>query len=307
MVLALLGLVGLRKRRMDESGEAGSSDAGREARMSDTFFTAAPHWTWWIILYFFIGGIAGTAFMLAALLDVFGGSTSGVSASSAPSASRVVRLGYYLAFIGVLISGFLLTVDLTRPLRFWHMLIENHTGKPMFKAWEPMSIGAWALLLFGLFSFLAAVAALSEDRPNLRLLQSAPVRFLRRRGPSVVARGTGEHLRTLYRRLHRGAARGHQPSDLGRLPSTRSAIPGLRRVHWGGGADLLGIRRRAVDPATLSWLIWFDRNVLILELVVLIAFLISLGSVARVFLGWWGLVLLVGVSRSRHTVTAFPP
>ncbi len=53
----------------------------------------------------------------------------------------MVRLGYYLAFMGVLISGFLLTVDLTRPLRFWHMLIENHTGKPMFKAWEPMSVG----------------------------------------------------------------------------------------------------------------------------------------------------------------------
>ena len=52
----------------------------------------------------------------------------------------------------------------------------------------------------------------------------------------------------------------------------------------------LGIRRRAVDPAMLSWLIWFDRYVLILELVVLIAFLISLGSVARVFLGWSGLV-----------------
>ncbi|MFL5447505.1 MAG: NrfD/PsrC family molybdoenzyme membrane anchor subunit, partial [Gemmatimonadales bacterium] len=111
--------------------------------MSDTFFTAAPHWTWWIILYFFIGGTAGTTFMLAALLDGFGGSTSDASASSAPSASRVVRLGYYLAFIGVLISGFLLTVDLTQPLRFWHMLIENHTGKPMFKAWEPMSTGAW--------------------------------------------------------------------------------------------------------------------------------------------------------------------
>src|SRR3954470_5105808 len=103
-----------------KAGQRRSGEAGRHEKMSDTFFTAAPHWTWWIILYFFIGGTAGTAFMLAALLDVFGGSTSGVSASSAPSASRVVRLGYYLAFIGVLISGFLLTVDLTRPLRFWH-------------------------------------------------------------------------------------------------------------------------------------------------------------------------------------------
>jgi protein NrfD len=263
--------------------------------MSDTFFTAAPHWTWWIILYFFIGGTAGTAFMLAALLDVFGGSTSGVSASSAPSASRVVRLGYYLAFIGVLISGFLLTVDLTRPLRFWHMLIENHTGKPMFKAWEPMSTGAWALLLFGLFSFLAAVAALSEDRPNLRLLQSAPVRLLRRRGPSVVLGVLGSIFG-----LYIAGYTGVLLAVTNRPIWADSHLLGLLFLVSGastGGAALtvLGIRRRAVDPATLSWLIWFDRNVLILELVVLIAFLLSLGSVARVFLDWWGLVLLVGV------------
>ena len=29
--------------------------------MPDTYFTAAPHWTWYIVFYFFIGGIAGTS------------------------------------------------------------------------------------------------------------------------------------------------------------------------------------------------------------------------------------------------------
>src|SRR6185436_10436573 len=47
--------------------------------------------------------------------------------------------------------------------------------------------------------------------------------------------------------------------------------------------------------ASLGWLVWFDRNVLVLELLVLVAFLVSLGSVARVFLGWWGALLLIGV------------
>ena len=37
--------------------------------MSDTFFSGAPHWTWFIIPYFFIGGLAGGAYFLAALLD----------------------------------------------------------------------------------------------------------------------------------------------------------------------------------------------------------------------------------------------
>ena len=142
--------------------------------MSDTFFTASPHWTWWIIFYFFVGGIAGTAFFLAALLDLFG----------RPADRPLVRLGYYVAFAGALISGFLLTVDLTRPERFWHMLIQSNTGAPMFKSWVPMSVGSWGLLLFGLFAFLGALGALSEERQGPRLLQSGPVRALRRRGPS---------------------------------------------------------------------------------------------------------------------------
>ena len=28
---------------------------------SSTWFTAAPHWQWYIILYFFLGGLAGGA------------------------------------------------------------------------------------------------------------------------------------------------------------------------------------------------------------------------------------------------------
>jgi formate-dependent nitrite reductase membrane component NrfD len=58
---------------------------------------------------------------------------------------------------------------------------------------------------------------------------------------------------------------------------------------------LLGVRRRSANPGTLSWLSWFDQRVLVLELLVLIAFLVSLGSVARVFLSIWGVLLLVGV------------
>jgi formate-dependent nitrite reductase membrane component NrfD len=271
--------------------------------MSDTFFTASPDWTWWIILYFFIGGIAGAAFLLASLLSLFGRSSlvsrqssvaSRESRVSAPT-RPIVRLGYYLAFVGVLISGFLLTIDLTRPLRFWHMLIENHTGQPMFKLWEPMSTGAWALLLFGLFAFLAALAALSEDRPNNRLLQASPVRLLRRRGPSAIIAVLGSifglyiagYTGVLLAVTNRPIWADSQLLGLLFLLSSASTAP--------AALILLGVRRLADDRASLNWLIWFDRNVLILELVVLIVFLLSLGSVAQVFLDWWGLVLLVGV------------
>jgi formate-dependent nitrite reductase membrane component NrfD len=40
---------------------------------------------------------------------------------------------------------------------------------------------------------------------------------------------------------------------------------------------------------------WFDKRVLILELLVLVVFLVSLGSVASVFKSWWGVALVLGV------------
>jgi rifampicin phosphotransferase len=40
-------------------------------------------------------------------------------------------------------------LDLSRPLRFWHLLLESNTWMPMFKLWSPMSVGSWALLAFG--------------------------------------------------------------------------------------------------------------------------------------------------------------
>jgi protein NrfD len=252
--------------------------------MSDTVFTAAPDWTWWIIFYFFVGGIAGTAFFLAAVLDLTG----------RPADRPIVRLGYYVAFIGALISGFLLTVDLNRPFRFWHMLIESNTGRPMFKSWVPMSVGSWGLLLFGLFSFLAALAALSEERQH-RLLQSAPVRFLRRRGTSVVIAVLGSIFG-----LFLAGYTGVLLAVTNRPIWADSTLLGLLFLISGASTGaaaliLLGIRRRAANPAALGWLRWFDQRVLILELIVLVVFLVSLGSVARVFLSIWGVLLLVGV------------
>jgi hypothetical protein len=118
----------------------------------DTFFTAAPHWRWIIICYFFLGGIAGGCYMLAVLADIFGD----------PGDRRLARTGYCIAFAALVLSGLLLTVDLGRPLRFWHMLVQSHTGRPMFKPWSPMSVGSWALLLFGAVSFLSFLAALAD-------------------------------------------------------------------------------------------------------------------------------------------------
>ena len=263
--------------------------------MPDTFFTASPHWGWWIVFYFFVGGIAGTAFLLASLLHLFG----------RPADRPLVRLGYYTAFIGAVVSGILLTVDLGRPLRFWHMMIESNTGRPMFKAWVPMSVGVYGLLLFGLFAFLAALAALSEDRPDVGALQSAPVRALRRPGPSAAVAVLGS-LFGLYLAGYTGVL----VAVTNRPIWADSTLLGLLFLLSGASTGaatliLLAVWRRAGHPASVHWLGWFDRWILVLELLVLIAFLVTLGSVARAFLNWWGVLLLLGVVGAGIVVPLF--
>ena len=85
---------------------------------SDTYATASPEWHWLVILYFFFGGIAGGSYALAALITMFG----------APADRSLARIGYSIAFPAVLLCGPLLILDLTRPERFWHMVIQSERG-----------------------------------------------------------------------------------------------------------------------------------------------------------------------------------
>ncbi len=120
---------------------------------SDTFFTLPPEWHWYVVLYFFLGGLAGGSFFIAALIDLFGG----------PRDWPLARLGYYTSFIALLFCPIFLIIDLTRPERFWHMLVQNKTLLPAFKYWSPISVGSWGLTLFGAFATLAVLGALAED------------------------------------------------------------------------------------------------------------------------------------------------
>ena len=50
-----------------------------------------------------------------------------------PEDRPLARLGYYIAFPSVIFCGLLLIVDLGRPERFWHMLVQSNTYRPIFK------------------------------------------------------------------------------------------------------------------------------------------------------------------------------
>ena len=244
---------------------------------SSTYFTVSPEWGWLITLYFFFGGLAGGAYFLAALIDFFG----------QPEDRPLARLGYYISFPCVIISGFLLVIDLHRPLRFWHMLIESNTFQPMFKYWSPMSAGSWALLIFGIFSFLAFLGALAESD---RLRWSAAGRL---RPPGVIAIGLAlvGGLFGFYVAGYTGVllAVTNRPiwSDtplLGMLFIVSAASTSAALL-------ILLAERAGWTMPGLAALHRMDIYVLGLELIVLIAVVVSLGPVWRAWLNLWGLLL----------------
>src|SRR5436309_2157003 len=130
--------------------------------MSNTFFTASPHWRWLITAYFFLGGLAGGSYFVATMMHLFAKSPD----------RRMVRLGYLVPFPLVCLCGLVLTVDLGRPERFWHMLVQSETFRPMIKTYSPMSSGAWVLMLFSVCAFFSFLAALAErGRPDWPILR----------------------------------------------------------------------------------------------------------------------------------------
>jgi formate-dependent nitrite reductase membrane component NrfD len=118
-------------------------------------FVRAPDWTWYIVPYFFLAGLAGGCYMIATLLRLWG----------RPGDEPGARLGFYAAFLAFLPCPLLLTLDLTQPLRFWHMLWNTTPGNagPNFKTGSPMSVGSWALVAFGLFATVSFLDALARD------------------------------------------------------------------------------------------------------------------------------------------------
>jgi protein NrfD len=253
--------------------------------MSDTFFSGAPHWTWFIIPYFFIGGLAGGAYFLAAILEWFG----------RPDDRPVVRTGYDVAAVGAIVSGLLLTVDLGRPLRFWHMLFQSdNLPAVVFKLWSPISFGAWAILLFGLFSVLSALGARAEEgrlrNPVLRAVGSAVQgRALAKVIAAVgglfgffVAAYTGVLLSVTNRPIWADSP------WLGALFVTSGASTGAATL-------ILLAPGRGATARSLAWLSDFDFKALIVELLILVVFIASLWPIRQVWVSFWGLLLLVGV------------
>ena len=147
-----------------------------------------PDWGMMIVLYFFFGGIAGGAYFTAAIADNVGG----------PRSSRVALVGYLLSLPLVALCGLLLIADLGVPTRFLNMM-------RTLKFWDPMSLGAWAVGVFGLFSFVSSVMCFGPFDLMRAMVLDAPKKPLQLReidGRIFIERPVGD-IDKIGRRLKR--------------------------------------------------------------------------------------------------------
>ena len=246
---------------------------------SSTWFSASPHWGWLIASYFFVGGLAGGSYFLAALIDLFGRRED----------RPLAHIGYYIAFPCVALSGLLLTLDLGKPMRFWHMLIESNTYKPMFKYWSPMSIGSWGLSLFGLFSLASFLGALAEDGripwPAFRRLRAPAAPGL---VVEVLGGITGFYVAS-YTGVLLAVTNGRIWSDTPLL----GMLFVVSATSTSAALMTLAAHRSALTLPGLADLHRMEIWVLVLELLVFIAVVASLGRVLSAWLNGWGVLLLI--------------
>jgi protein NrfD len=247
-------------------------------------YVADPHWGGYIIWYFYLGGIAAGAYAMASMATLFGDESD----------RRATRAAHYLAFPLVSLCGPLLIIDLGRPERFWHMLIQSETFRPMFKWWSPMSAGSWGLSVFGAFSAVSFLGVLIEDG-WIRAGEATKARVVAlQRGWQGKVFAAGGAAAAFFLGSYTGIllAATNQPiwSDttwLGSLFLASATSTGL-------AAMVLLIRWRLADVAVpaLERLEWADRWAMGLEAAMLVAFALSLGRYAVPSLtSWPGLLI----------------
>ena len=236
-------------------------------------FVAPPQWEWYIVWYFFLGGIAGGAYALGAILRLVGDERD----------EPLARLAFVVSLPALAICPLLLTLDLGRPTRFWHMLIDARTFELNFKYWSPMSVGAWALVIFSAFAFVSFLEVLGLTRGFLT----------GRRGLAFTTVGA---VFGLFLAGYTGVllSVSNQP---------------MWSDTWALGALFLAssLSVATASIALLAWLqpgasraeekLWrADRYFIALELALLVLFFVTLGAVAGRFLeprwlGLWAMVL----------------
>ena len=244
-------------------------------------FAAAPNWEWWILAYFFFGGIAGGSYAIGTLIRLVG----------AEADQRAARIAFITSFLALIPCPIFLTIDLGQPFRFINMLLDASNGGLIFKYASPMSVGSWALLGFGVFSFVSFLGSLGHSRRSLRPF----ARFLRGTvGAAWNTIGTGlGFLVAGYTGVLLAVSNQPVWSDAGWV------LGGLFLASALAGSTALLIAlaasRRGLEAGTTVRLEVADRNFVALEAILLVLFVASLAIAGTLekLLGVWGLLWIV--------------
>ncbi|MDQ0339624.1 polysulfide reductase chain C [Caldalkalibacillus uzonensis] len=136
----------------------------------------SPHFPWQVIAYLFVNGIAAGAFLIAALLQAYGG--------------KFIKDGlhkaYYITCLLMPFCGLFLIGKLQIKTRFTNVLWNSRDGVLMLNTNSPMSVGAWVLTTFSLFAVIAFIYAVNKDgliRWGWFQRLGSLARYLHERGP----------------------------------------------------------------------------------------------------------------------------
>jgi protein NrfD len=261
------------------------------------FWVANPDWGFWIIAYFYLGGIAAGSYFLAILIEWFGSHED----------QELAHIAYRIAFPLILVCTVCLIVDLGRPERFWHMMLKSEVTKeafaegfpfsgagwalavqtPIFKYWSPMSAGSVGLGIFGACSFASFLAAMWPDR--------WPGRWLLRRWPHLILQIIG-CVAGFFIACYTGAllTASNQPmwsdtpwlAPLFLASAASTSLATMTLIAWWKNLGTPAARERlgGAEPLALG-----------LELVILGAFAASLGAYLQpVLMTWHGEVMIFG-------------
>jgi len=254
-----------------------------------SFETQAPDWAWYFIaLYFYIGGVSAGAYFIGSLAELFGGEEQ----------NDISRIAFNIALPLILITPILLIADLGRPERFWHLFFYTNGGVPYMNLQSPLSVGSWALMVYGAFSLLSFLDNLvAEGR-----LKSAPLAHLYNRLPRKAYAVIGS-LAGFFVAGYTGVL-----LNLTARPLWAATDPLLGALFIASGAStgaaaiaLVMAWKKMTSATAFDRLEAFDRITMVVELLLIVTMIVVAGRFAAPLLHgayallFWGGTVVLGI------------
>lgn len=255
-------------------------------------------WDWPIAIYLFLAGLSSGAVILAILLKRY------VIKGEAHE-NGIIRASAVLAPMGIVVGLAILVVHLTRPLDFWKIMIYYNPASVM-----SLGVMLFQIYMVVLFVWLAVVFNAPLGSLRQKLLGDKLAWVNRLLSSLQRAERLTENLLLLLALLL-GVYTGFLLSSLKTYPLLNNAVlPALFLMSGlssgAAGCLLLGVTwfKESVESASVRFIHYFERPVIVLELVLLVALFVGsvygggqkeVAAMAALSGGFWAGVFWYGV------------